>query len=380
MDEWRRFSATIVPMIVMTALLAIAACKNVPSPPPVQTVAPDVKDHFAVGIESRLILVPDNFFDGWDGWGWGTPNFRDFKNTPLLLDNWNLNILIRAIHADKRAITIDARRIEITSGQEGRVVGKQISSSVSWEEQKEDYSFVVKPTVMIFPENRRYVVLHVPDLVIGGTVIKRPAKISEQISHPLRPDLVVDDTVTKQPAITISMPDGSTLLDIVPVGIEGNKCLAVFLMRPSIIAPAVRKQFDDTIDAISFEKVPFEKAINYLRNDTRVGDFPIFVAWTPPLEAGIDRHTPVTVQLPSGPLDKTLNAILRGVSSVPERPRLGHIVEDGVITISTRENLIQRQVDNGSMTKKSQELLQRLMSDRRAYEAYLQTRPSETRP
>jgi len=85
---------------------------------------------------------------------------------------------------------------------------------------------------------------------------------------------------------------------------------------------------------VTFDGNRLENVIEYLRNVTGA-DF--FVNWRALEGAGIEPGTTVTLQLNNVPGDKALNLILDQVGGdlVP----LGYTVDDGVVTISTRENL-----------------------------------------
>lgn len=85
---------------------------------------------------------------------------------------------------------------------------------------------------------------------------------------------------------------------------------------------------------VTFDGNRLENVIEYLRNVTGV-DF--FVNWRALEGAGIEPGTTVTLQLASVPGDKALQLILDQVGGdlVP----LGYTVDDGVVTISTQENL-----------------------------------------
>jgi type II secretory pathway component GspD/PulD (secretin)/tetratricopeptide (TPR) repeat protein len=85
---------------------------------------------------------------------------------------------------------------------------------------------------------------------------------------------------------------------------------------------------------IAFENNRFENVVEYLRNVTGVN---IFVNWRALEDAGIERGAPVTLQLANVPADKALSLILDQVGG--DLVKLGYNIDDGVLTISTRENL-----------------------------------------
>ncbi|MBI1372771.1 MAG: hypothetical protein GC159_08425 [Phycisphaera sp.] len=85
---------------------------------------------------------------------------------------------------------------------------------------------------------------------------------------------------------------------------------------------------------VSFDANRLENVIEYLRNVTGVN---FFVNWRALEGAGIEPGSTVTLNLANVPADKALKLILDQVGGdlVP----LGYTVDDGVVTISTLENL-----------------------------------------
>jgi general secretion pathway protein D len=97
---------------------------------------------------------------------------------------------------------------------------------------------------------------------------------------------------------------------------------------------AVRARLEENLKEISAEQQGFEKVINFLRDNTNTN---IFVNWTALQAAGIDRNTPVSVNLKEVPFRKALLTILSEVGG--GAANLGYTIDDGVITISTRDDL-----------------------------------------
>lgn len=90
-----------------------------------------------------------------------------------------------------------------------------------------------------------------------------------------------------------------------------------------------------TIPELRFDGVPFGDVIDFLRDVTGAN---IFVEWKALETAGVDRTTPVTVsRLTNIRFQKALETVLREVSAGTSP--LEYNIEEGVITISTREQI-----------------------------------------
>jgi len=97
---------------------------------------------------------------------------------------------------------------------------------------------------------------------------------------------------------------------------------------------AVRERLDENLKSISADQTGFEKVINFLRENTGTN---IIVNWTALGGAGIDRNTPVSVDLHDVPFSKALTTVLSEVGG--GAANLGYTIDQGVITISTRDDL-----------------------------------------
>ena len=97
---------------------------------------------------------------------------------------------------------------------------------------------------------------------------------------------------------------------------------------------AVLAQLDRPLPEVNFDGAGFTDVIDFLRD---VSGANIFVNWRALENAGVDRNAPVTARLRNIKFSKALTIILDSVSggSVP----LGYTIDDGVITISTGEDL-----------------------------------------
>jgi hypothetical protein len=87
-----------------------------------------------------------------------------------------------------------------------------------------------------------------------------------------------------------------------------------------------------------FRGVPLEQVIEFMRE---LAGSSIHVKWAALEAAGVNKDTPVNVRLVEVPAAKALQVILEDVGGVN---RLEYVVEDGVIVISTRDDLSRRTV------------------------------------
>jgi hypothetical protein len=104
-------------------------------------------------------------------------------------------------------------------------------------------------------------------------------------------------------------------------------------------APAIPSPLDRTIMEVNFPGIALADAIDFLRD---VSGTNIFVNWSVVEAAGVSRNTPVTARLFNVPFSKALDVALISASgtSVP----LAYSFEDGVITISTEQDLLRNTV------------------------------------
>jgi len=95
----------------------------------------------------------------------------------------------------------------------------------------------------------------------------------------------------------------------------------------------VRKHLARTLTKLDFTGIAFNDVIDFLRDATACN---IYVNWGALQAVGIDKNTPVNVRLVNVTFEKALKTILKDVGGVNP---LGFIVDDGVITISTQDDL-----------------------------------------
>ena len=97
---------------------------------------------------------------------------------------------------------------------------------------------------------------------------------------------------------------------------------------------AVQAQLDRQLPELKFDAVGFSDVIDFLRD---VSGANLFVNWKSLEAAGIDRNTPVTASLRNIKFSKALQIILDSVGG--GQTKLGYTVDEGVITISTLDDL-----------------------------------------
>lgn len=96
----------------------------------------------------------------------------------------------------------------------------------------------------------------------------------------------------------------------------------------------VRARLEEPLREITAEQQGLERVLNFLRDSTNSN---IFVNWRALEAAGIDRNSPVTISLKEIPFRKALQTILAEVGG--GTANLGYTIDDGIITVSTRDDL-----------------------------------------
>jgi len=97
----------------------------------------------------------------------------------------------------------------------------------------------------------------------------------------------------------------------------------------------VRARLEENLKEIAADQQGFEKVINFLRDTTGTN---IFVNWPALQGVGVDRNTPVSVNLHEIPFRKVLQTILSEAGG-GSNSQLSYTIDDGVLTISTIEDL-----------------------------------------
>ena len=105
---------------------------------------------------------------------------------------------------------------------------------------------------------------------------------------------------------------------------------------------AVRKKLQQQINRVGFDEVQLSDALAFLRDTSGLN---IHVKWLALTLVGVDKTTPVQVDLRNVTVEKALRTILDDASgSASEESRLQYRLEEGVLTISTRQDLNQKTV------------------------------------
>ena len=95
-----------------------------------------------------------------------------------------------------------------------------------------------------------------------------------------------------------------------------------------------RAELEEKMAVIFVDKLAaLEKVLNSFRDNMNAN---IFVNWPALQAAGVDRNTPVSLNLKDVPYRKVLSTILQQVSKV--KP-LDYTIDEGIITISTKDDL-----------------------------------------
>ena len=101
---------------------------------------------------------------------------------------------------------------------------------------------------------------------------------------------------------------------------------------------AVRKKLTAVQRKLEFTGVPFEQVIEFMRDISGVS---IHVRWGALEQVGVDKDTPVNIKLTDVPIEKALRVILADVGGLTP---LAYVIDEGIITISTKDDLSQQTV------------------------------------
>ena len=101
---------------------------------------------------------------------------------------------------------------------------------------------------------------------------------------------------------------------------------------------AVRAKLKTRLQKLDFDNIEFSDVIQFLRD---VSGLSIYVKWQALSAAGVEKATTVTIHLGNVTVEKALRVILDDVGGVNP---LGFIVEEGVVTITSNEDLQSRTI------------------------------------
>lgn len=103
----------------------------------------------------------------------------------------------------------------------------------------------------------------------------------------------------------------------------------------------VLAKLEKKLPEVKFDAVPFKDVVEFLRD---VSDVNIFVNWRAINAGGITREQPVTARLRDVKISKALQILLRDLGD--DKTKLGYTLDEGVITISTADDLASNVVTN----------------------------------
>jgi hypothetical protein len=96
---------------------------------------------------------------------------------------------------------------------------------------------------------------------------------------------------------------------------------------------AVRARMNKTIQEMQFEGLEFKDVVQLIRE---IGEVNIHVKWCALEQIGVTKSTKVSVDLRNVTAAKALRVILEKVGGVT---KMGYLIDEGVITISTKDDL-----------------------------------------
>ena len=102
----------------------------------------------------------------------------------------------------------------------------------------------------------------------------------------------------------------------------------------------VRKRLAESVPSISVQQQPFSDVVNLLRRETGAN---IVVNWNALANAGVQKQTPISLQLSNVPFEKILSLVLQEAAGSGGTP-LAYSIDQGVITISTKSQLAHQMV------------------------------------
>ena len=102
---------------------------------------------------------------------------------------------------------------------------------------------------------------------------------------------------------------------------------------------ATQAQLDRALPEVTFDGVGFSDVIDFLRD---VSGANVFVNWKSLEGAGVDKNAPVTAKLRNIKFSKALSIILESVGG--GTTKLGYTIDDGVISVSTQEDLAKNTI------------------------------------
>lgn len=347
-----------------------------------------------IRFETRVYVVPRNFLDDFRiGWDLSVPTATTLPGTNgqkangSVLDNWQLSLLMNAAQAERRTFTANASPTILAPAQEGRLdfadlhlnITPQISpdgrsiildmgdKSQANRPQTENtkVSIPVGGTLLIggqgsfqqaanttvslptggtppagtrnapSPADASTLLLIRPTIVKPATLVSAPALASPIATNQLALPIPAPPRVTNTPGDSGASPfSDNALADPSRWPKNPPNRSGVDAALESAPNRAVRERLEEPLKEITADQQGLEKLLNYVRDSMGVN---IFLNWTELQKIQVERNTPVTLSLKGAPFRKVLITILAQVST--EKGQLGYSIDDGIITISTKDDL-----------------------------------------
>lgn len=102
---------------------------------------------------------------------------------------------------------------------------------------------------------------------------------------------------------------------------------------------AVRRRLDESVPEVHFSDASLRSALDQLRDKNGLN---LHVNWPALASAGVNPDTPISLDLKHVRLDKVLDLVLQDAGGM--NAKLGYDVDDGVVTVSTKDDLNSRTV------------------------------------
>ena len=362
-----------------------------PSPQPAGSAPATTSsaDADSIQFESAYIIASRDFMDdfrvGWDlnlpAYPRGGPQVAGMMHVSMI-DEWTRNLLLTAVQRDKTSKISDPSKTVIPDGKSGDLtwplnesfLNSAITTTASadgrWVVMKATFSIGKSPT-SAGPDTRT-TADH--QTTAGASVVGSMSPISVpngvtllidagEISPPVADPAATSNANTKpgrmlilirtSPAGGVDVSPSATPKTGAPAASGASTRLidshelekasgSAMTNVDSKLAEAkdkkVREQLEMPVQRVNADKLAFEKVINSLRGATHTD---IFVNWPVLAKEGINRGTPVTISLREIPFRKALTTILAEVGGVTSN--LGYAIDNGIIIISTRDDLATRQ-------------------------------------
>lgn len=234
-----------------------------------------------------------------------------------------------AAEADRRQRTIDLenQNIRVRQERERETIAALTKSARQLTSQGRygDALKIIDQIISIDPKNDYAV--GVRQLVVDRKSFQDQRRIMERLQRN------VTDLLTAADEARIPIPDLLSYPEDWP-DLTAMRDATLARERGGSTDQAVEAMLAKQLPELRFDGVPFVDVIEFLRDTTQAN---IFVNWSAIEGAGIDKNTPITTRLKNVRFSKVLGLVLESAGG--GIIRLGYTIDDGVITISTQEDL-----------------------------------------